>query len=105
MFIVIDGLDGSGKSTQAELLCGHLDSLGKSYVMRSHPSDDNLGLGATITVGPAERELPTREETRFTPNARIGDPRCTMSVVNDLLPLPATMLLHSAISSSLKGSG
>ena len=41
MFIVIDGLDGSGKSTQAELLCEHLDALGKSYVMRAHPSDDN----------------------------------------------------------------
>jgi len=41
MFIVIDGLDGSGKSTQAELLCEHLESLGKSYVMRAHPSEDN----------------------------------------------------------------
>ncbi len=41
MFIVIDGLDGSGKSTQAEMLCDHIESLGMSYVIRSHPSDDN----------------------------------------------------------------
>jgi dTMP kinase len=41
VFIVIDGLDGSGKSTQAELLCDHFESLGKSYVMRTHPSNDN----------------------------------------------------------------
>ncbi len=41
MFIIIDGLDGSGKSTQAELLCDYLESLGKSYVMRAHPSGDN----------------------------------------------------------------
>ena len=40
-FIVIDGLDGSGKSTQAELLCHYIESQGKSYVMRTHPSDDN----------------------------------------------------------------
>ena len=41
MFIVFDGLDGSGKSTQAEYLIGHLDELGKSYVMRAHPAEDN----------------------------------------------------------------
>ncbi len=42
MFIVFDGLDGSGKSTQAKLLCMHLESLGKSYILRAHPSDDNF---------------------------------------------------------------
>lgn len=41
MFIVIDGLDGSGKTTQAEMLCDHIQELGMTYIMRSHPSDDN----------------------------------------------------------------
>ena len=41
MFIVIDGLDGSGKSTQAEMLCSHIEELGMTYVLRSHPSNDN----------------------------------------------------------------
>ena len=41
MFIIIDGLDGSGKSTQAELLCEYIESKGKSYVLRAHPSGDN----------------------------------------------------------------
>ncbi len=41
MFIIIDGLDGSGKSTQAEMLCSHIEELGMTHVMRSHPSDDN----------------------------------------------------------------
>ena len=40
--VVIDGLDASGKSTQAEMLVEHLKSLGKTYVLRSHPSGDNF---------------------------------------------------------------
>ena len=42
MFIVFDGLDGSGKSTQAMLLCNHLGRLGMSYILRAHPSGDNF---------------------------------------------------------------
>ena len=41
MFVVIDGLDGSGKSTQAEMFCDYVEALGKTYVMRAHPSGDN----------------------------------------------------------------
>ena len=40
--VVIDGLDASGKSTQAEILAEHLRSIGKTYVLRSHPSGDNF---------------------------------------------------------------
>ncbi len=42
MLVVIDGLDASGKSTQAEMLAGHLKRQGKTYILRSHPSDDNF---------------------------------------------------------------
>ena len=42
MFIVFDGLDGSGKSTQAMLLCNHLENQGLSYILRAHPSGDNF---------------------------------------------------------------
>ena len=42
MFIVFDGLDGSGKSTQAKLVCSYLDGLGMSFILRTHPSNDNI---------------------------------------------------------------
>jgi len=41
-FVVIDGLDASGKSTQADMLAEHLRGLGKTCVVRSHPSEDNF---------------------------------------------------------------
>ena len=40
-FIVIDGLDGSGKDTQVELLAKYYRNQGKNVVVRSHPCDDN----------------------------------------------------------------
>jgi dTMP kinase len=44
---VIDGLDASGKSTQADLLSRFLSSEGRTVCVRSHPSDDNfLGIEA-----------------------------------------------------------
>jgi len=42
VFIVIDGLDASGKSTQALRLCTFLRNRGKTVFLRSHPSKDNL---------------------------------------------------------------
>ena len=36
-FIVIDGLDGSGKETQAKLLTEYLKSLGKTVRVLSFP--------------------------------------------------------------------
>lgn len=40
-FIVIDGLDGSGKDTQIDLLAKYYRNKGKNVVVRSHPCDDN----------------------------------------------------------------
>ena len=41
-FIVIDGLDASGKSTQAEMLAEYLRGIGKTCLVRNHPSGDNF---------------------------------------------------------------
>ena len=42
VFIVIDGLDASGKSTQALKLCNFLKKDGKTVFLRFHPSNDNF---------------------------------------------------------------
>jgi dTMP kinase len=41
-FVVIDGLDASGKTTQAYFLVQFLQQQGKITCLRVHPSDDNL---------------------------------------------------------------
>ena len=40
-FIAIDGLDGSGKDTQIDLLAQFYRNEGKNVVVRSHPCNDN----------------------------------------------------------------
>lgn len=41
-FIVIDGLDGSGKSTQAKFILKSLQKKGKTVCLRVHPEEDNF---------------------------------------------------------------
>lgn len=40
-FIIVDGLDGSGKSTQAKLIQKKYSARGESVILREHPSNDN----------------------------------------------------------------
>lgn len=40
-FIVIDGLDGSGKDTHADLIKNRYLTLGETVILRSHPENDN----------------------------------------------------------------
>ncbi|MBE6500764.1 MAG: thymidylate kinase, partial [Methanobrevibacter thaueri] len=40
-FIVIDGLDGSGKDTQVNLLTQAYEKQGRKVTVRSHPCNDN----------------------------------------------------------------
>ena len=42
MFVVIDGLDASGKSTQGTSLYRNIRRSGKTALLRIHPSDDNV---------------------------------------------------------------
>jgi len=43
-WIVIDGIDGSGKSTYARWMKEHYESLGETVLVRIHPSEGFLGL-------------------------------------------------------------
>jgi dTMP kinase len=62
-FIVIDGLDGSGKDTQALMLCEHLKKQGEDVVLRIHPSKDNafgrLSKKALMKGGKVQRIIAT----------------------------------------------
>lgn len=42
VFVVIDGLDASGKNTQACIFQDSLLSMGKSVLLRIHPSNDSI---------------------------------------------------------------
>ncbi len=41
-YIIIDGLDGSGKDTQANMIREKYLSKGERVVLRTHPADDNI---------------------------------------------------------------
>jgi dTMP kinase len=41
MLVIIDGLDGSGKSTQANLLLKSIQLMNKTVYLRIHPENDN----------------------------------------------------------------
>lgn len=41
--IVVDGIDGSGKSTVAEWIATHYRQMGEKVLVRSHPSDSYYG--------------------------------------------------------------
>ena len=43
MFIVLEGIDGTGKSTQAKLLAEHLRNLGKTVTLSREPTDGPWG--------------------------------------------------------------
>lgn len=40
--IIVDGLDGVGKDTQAQMIKKRYEALGKKVVVRSHPESDNF---------------------------------------------------------------
>lgn len=40
-FVIVDGLDGAGKDTHAQLIRERYQSLGEQVILRTHPSNDN----------------------------------------------------------------
>ncbi|MGC8816526.1 MAG: thymidylate kinase [Candidatus Hadarchaeum sp.] len=58
-FIVVDGLDGSGKDTHAGIIRRKYERRGERVVVRSHPSEDNwfgrMAKRALLTGGKSDR--------------------------------------------------
>ena len=64
MFIVLEGIDGTGKSTQAKRLASHFQSLGKTVTLSREPTDGPWG---TLLRNSAQsgRLSPTEELEAF----------------------------------------
>jgi dTMP kinase len=66
MFVTFEGLDGSGKSTQAELLRRRLEAEGREVVATREPGGTMLGEGIrTLLLGGAEAISPWGEAALF----------------------------------------
>ena len=67
-FISFEGIDGSGKSTQARLLADHLRAAGRDVVLTREPggSDGAEQIRALLLEGPTDRWSPETEILLFT---------------------------------------
>ena len=65
-FIVFEGIDGAGKTTQAKLLCERLTSLGKSVYMTAEPTDLASGRELRRILGGEERKTDCELAMLFT---------------------------------------
>jgi dTMP kinase len=68
MFITFEGIDGSGKSTQARRLAAHLEAMGRDVVLTREPggSPGAEEIRALVLEGEAERWSPETEILLFT---------------------------------------
>jgi dTMP kinase len=63
LFLALEGVEGSGKSTQALLLRDHLLSLGHQVVHAREPGSTPLGERVRgLVLGQADLEIPARSE-------------------------------------------
>lgn len=64
LFVVFEGGDGVGKSTQADLLCARLEAHGRPVVRTFEPGDTAVGqILRRIVLDPATGDLSPRAET------------------------------------------
>ncbi len=66
-FLVFEGIDGSGKTTQARMLADHLSSRGGRVLLTAEPSDGPVGTHIRSLKNRPERE---EEERLFTEDRR-----------------------------------
>ncbi|MEW6775331.1 MAG: dTMP kinase, partial [Bdellovibrionota bacterium] len=64
-FIVLEGIDGSGKSTQARRLAGNLKAKGFSVVLTREPADSPAGERLRKLAREGRKGVSKEEETRL----------------------------------------
>ena len=65
-FIVFDGIDGAGKTTQANMLCERISSLGKSVFLTAEPTDLESGRELRRILGGEEKKSDCEMALLFT---------------------------------------
>jgi dTMP kinase len=73
MFIVFEGLDGSGKTTQARLLVERLRKVSKKAVYLKEPTDGEWGRKIRRIASEGREHLSPEDELRFFINDRAED--------------------------------
>jgi dTMP kinase len=102
MFVTFEGLDGSGKSTQAELLRRRLEADGREVVATREPGGTELGEGIReLLLGGAEAISPWAEAALFLA-ARV---QLVEEVIRPALERGAHVVCDRYIDSSLAYQG
>ncbi len=98
-FIVFEGIDGSGKSTQAKLLARRLEDEGISVLLTAEPSDGPVGqLMRSLKIRPD----PEEEERLFTEDRRDHVERVILPALRQGRTVICDRYIHS--SAAYQGS-
>jgi dTMP kinase len=98
-FIVFDGNEGCGKSTQAKLLKQYLESIGKSVLLVRDPGTTRVGeLIRSILLNPEHAELSMRTEMLLYMAARA---QMMKEVITPALTAGTTVICDRFVSSTL----
>lgn len=94
-FIVFEGIDGSGKSTQAKILARRLAELGIPTLLTAEPSDGPVGL---IIKSLTARPSPEEEARLFTEDRRDHVERVILPALAEGRTVICDRYVHSSVA-------